>query len=497
MKSNFNARGLIPIVSLLLINSITQHSVAAEVAGTPTSLPIWPQTFEISGPETAGFGFVVTQPGPVSIDVDTRGMPVVVSLTGPGSVPLQRSGSGKLQLAIDVTPQDLQRGLLWSINIGMANKVMSARASGSVSLTEPPVDVARALGSIKAAARARPSRVELTDAEQAQMSSASAQRLALFEQQRQQSIAREFDKLRPFSQQAQARLAGQVQSRALSRADVATGTLTPLQVPETRPTRTPVTPAPSPTTASSSQAIQSATPSSPQTVMPNPAIVALSLAAGDPGKPVMISGSAFGNGGGEVHLVIAPGVDLVAKVDIWSDTQIFTSVPNATGVQGFDGQLYVIRAVDKTRSNLVAFRFIPRMVRREIAFTTDRTLGLPVDWYAQSNSSKAAVVRRYNANPFGGFFGDDLFFPRTRLVNGWTVNDVYFECAPGSCMGGGFVQEFRPRTDSPFVKVHWWVNPANIGAGMSYLHYVYALGITGAHGLPDGVACVNAPCNDP
>ena len=68
----------------------------------------------------------------------------------------------------------------------------------------------------------------------------------------------------------------------------------------------------------------------------------------------MINGSGFGSGG-EVHFVIAPGKDLQtpAETVIWSDNQIFASVPDAAGALGFSGTVYIKRTTDSIKSNLM------------------------------------------------------------------------------------------------------------------------------------------------
>jgi hypothetical protein len=47
--------------------------------------PTFPQKFDVRGPELASFGFAVTQPGPVTVDVQGQGVPVLVTLQTLGS----------------------------------------------------------------------------------------------------------------------------------------------------------------------------------------------------------------------------------------------------------------------------------------------------------------------------------------------------------------------------------------------------------------------------
>src|SRR5262249_15582191 len=89
------------------------------------------------------------------------------------------------------------------------------------------------------------------------------------------------------------------------------------------------------------------------------AIKSLSVTQGEPDDPVMINGTAFGTSAGEVHFVIAPNMDLPQKNVVWTDAQIFASVPHPTsGVPAFNGTVYVKRA-DGVLSNLIPFTFVP------------------------------------------------------------------------------------------------------------------------------------------
>lgn len=78
-------------------------------------LPTFPQKFDVQGPESDSFGFAVTQPGPVVVDVQNQGAPVIVTLQGPASQPISQQGAGQVRLAYTVTPQDIQNGVLLSL----------------------------------------------------------------------------------------------------------------------------------------------------------------------------------------------------------------------------------------------------------------------------------------------------------------------------------------------------------------------------------------------
>jgi hypothetical protein len=220
----------------------------------------------------------------------------------------------------------------------------------------------------------------------------------------------------------------------------------------------------------------------------NPIITSLSVTQGQPGDPVMINGSNFGSGVGEVHFVIANGKDKLATAAVWSDNQIFVSVPDETGVLAFNGTVYVKRVSDQKLSNLVGFRFEPTLEMREIRATMDRVLKGPV-----APQSPANQIQHTTNNFIAGFKDNDLFFSNGRLKNGWVSDDAVTQCdlTPTSdgrnfCEGGVYVWEIRKGTDSPYLNVRWWLNPAPF-AGFSHMWYGYALRVVGPKGVPDGL----------
>jgi hypothetical protein len=227
--------------------------------------------------------------------------------------------------------------------------------------------------------------------------------------------------------------------------------------------------------------------STPQQQGPTtPTITSLSVPQGQPGDPVMINGNNFGSGSGEIHFVIANGKDVVAPAGvIWSDTQIFTSVPDATGLLAFNGQVYVKRAADQKMSNLVAFRFEPTLEIREIRGTMDRVLTDPV-WRGLSSAGEIDHGRMA-ANFLVGDKNNDEFFINTRLKNGWVADDATVTCKHDACNGGAYLWEIKTGGDWPYLNVRWWLNP-DPPFGFSDVKYNFAVRIIGPKGVPDGVA---------
>ncbi|HEX7552372.1 MAG TPA: hypothetical protein VF378_02370, partial [Geothrix sp.] len=102
--------------------------------------------------------------------------------------------------------------------------------------------------------------------------------------------------------------------------------------------------------------------------------------------------------------------------------------------------------------------------------------GYPYDSVISEGFDKQFGAVEHFGDPFWGIFfggkGDDEFYRTQRLANGWMVVDARIFDSwgnPGARadLGAGeaTIAEFRPGTNSPFVKVHWWRDP---GALLEY-----------------------------
>ncbi len=231
-----------------------------------------------------------------------------------------------------------------------------------------------------------------------------------------------------------------------------------------------------------------------------PVITSLSVTQGQPGDPVMINGSNFGSGVGEIHFVIANGKDVLAPAGaIWSDTQIFTSVPIQTGLTAYNGQIYVKRAADKKPSNLAAFRFEPTLELRRFMLPVgvgDKYLPRPPAYSGSGNycGNGAGLCLVYNPPSFfEGAKGTDQFFINTHLTNGWVLDEVSFRSY--QCENGcNYLDEQAIGSDRPYFTVRWWVNG---GGFLVYSHSGYNIpwiAIRGPKGVPDGLTCTPASC---
>ena len=57
-------------------------------------MPTWPQKWIVNNREPAGFGFGLTQPGLVTVDVQSQGAPVVVELSAAGAPAVSKRTNG-------------------------------------------------------------------------------------------------------------------------------------------------------------------------------------------------------------------------------------------------------------------------------------------------------------------------------------------------------------------------------------------------------------------
>jgi hypothetical protein len=302
-------------------------------------------------------------------------------------------------------------------------------------------------------------------------------RRAQYDQQRQQVRAQLHAQLQPLAAAAQMRVANRVGTRGLAQESPARMTAAP---PGIRAAKAPTAPGTGTSPQPPVGGVSGPAPA-PQTAA-NPVITSVSVAHGQPGDPVVITGSGFGTGG-TVLFTLNPGKDVEAHVDIWSDTQVFVDVPDASEILGFNGGVYVVQA-QGIRSNPVPFQFIPSTEFRDLRATWDVVLQSP---YITSVVPYQEVRENYNV--FAGFQGNDVLFASTILKNGWVVEDASVFCFSSSPCTGGAYPLIVPR-GSPLAAttVHWWIDAASLDSYPVYFTYTFAVRIAGPKGVPDGVA---------
>lgn len=446
----------------------------------------WPLRFELLAGASQGTGFAVTQPGPIRITLQATGAPLTLTLRRPDGRTIERTGAGSLVLEDAATKPDIERGLFWAIAVRPAQQVAKAPtgivvrtrpvqtsvATGSIAVEHPAADAAR----VEAAYRQKitSSKKPITvppmpppTSPQADFNAAVVQRQAT-----------ELQRLRPtippdtFTQLDQ-RMTIRKQGKSLE---------------ETVPLQN-----------------LSATKQFARSVPVPPVFTSASATEGDPGTPLTLGGSELGAAVGTVHFIVATGRDVIAPITRWSSTQIVTEVPLVVGLPAFDGQVYIERA-DGKKTTPAAFRFIPQYevgwLNLPIASDGDLYWDIfemiPKGKFNDSNVSRGGAFQRWASasgvgayNEVFGAGGDDEFYLTSRLRNSWVVESAqitYYE--PNTASGGAWINDFRPGTDQPYVKVHWWM-PSYMdpdGPGQQY----YRVGIVVKR--PKGLPCSATPC---
>jgi hypothetical protein len=468
----------------------TLQPSATKPMATPPTSGQGPQAFELQVGEQTSFGFAASQPGPILVTVTWQGAPLLVTLVKPGGGTLERQGSGTVSLQYAATAEDVRKGVLWAVNLrapqaatlptGTASNQVHEKpvkqqpqvlAKGTVILHHPPGDPKLAQAELKArqdqakAAQAKPqpapSAPSLLAQKQAALQKQQATRqIQLLEQVR--------SKLPAEVHQKMAQKIAAAASQPLPGAKVLGTTL-----PSAAGSGGPVPPSGTPGTK--------ATKDAPPAGTSDPVIASLSISAGQPGDPVLITGSGFSGTTGEVHFIVANGRDLTALISGWNDGQIFTAVPDVSGLQAFSGQVYVKRGAASSR--FVPFQFNPALEYRSVALTTDRLLSKAGS--GESFSPQYSSISHEGIFDLFGARGEDEYFLVTRLRNGWVVDSAYvsnpFSGTLGTWTAGNasaYITEFRGGTDSPYVKVHWWRE------GYSLVTYRPNVIIRGPKGVP-------------
>jgi hypothetical protein len=512
----------------------------------------YPRGFDIPANGRRFDGFAVGQPGPVRVMVRSA-QSIVVGLRRPDGRMVERSGSGDLAIDDAASAADVQQSLFWSVSI--RPQQAGGGAQGQIMVSHPPADpqaVSAALARNTEQARSQ-AQSALAQAPAGPAADPNAVLAARQRELDQQTLARHSaalqnlrtqlpaDTVAVMSQAQQARAQGQplAQTQQAMVSDTrlqqfaAAGVLSP-SAPAGITRAAPsggrlLAPSGGGAAASAQGGGASAqgggTPASPavagaidrafkkdgsapppsggaaQQVAARPLITSTSEAGGDPGTPVMIQGTNFGNTRGEVRFIVANGRDLPAPIAFWSATQVMAEVPDVSGVREFAGQMYVKRA-DGAQSDLRPFAFRPAMERRHIGpiGRAERRVNAPDEGFIED-----AVVHPYallwkgwgsSHVPNGGYVsrlsflfggsGSDQYFLNGRLANGWRVES----CTIGSRDAGTTTPRVTRGQATATIKrcpvgsdvlrtdVDWWIDFA------SGINYSLRLNIIGPKGVP-------------
>jgi hypothetical protein len=203
---------------------------------------------------------------------------------------------------------------------------------------------------------------------------------------------------------------------------------------------------------------------------PAPAIANLSATSGEPGDPILVTGTGF-TPATEVYFLVAPNRQEKASVGFSGDTQLMVEVPLVRGIPAFSG-LVLVKREDGQVSQGSPFRFTPRTVVVGYLFEnneviTDAVLhddgGATKEIRGSRSSTDSCLIVSHSLLGPMGFKVDDILFPNTRLKNGWIVEDVVFNGDIYAAQGRAELREFGKGTAALKMKVHGWTIAAYLG----------------------------------
>jgi hypothetical protein len=373
--------------------------------------PKWPQTFRLfAGEGAVTFGFPMTESGNVTVTASqTLGIPVRVELRRnpwAASPPIRSailSGPGtSMTFAYPATSVDLQAGALWTVEITPAAPVAPpAPNAGAQQIALGTISVQHPGASIQTALQRHP---------------------AILKQ------------LQPRQVINAATLNAQYQKELLDRRAADAAILK----------------------QNLGTAVQRQAPSNATTV---PRIISMSVSQGQPGTLVTIHGDGFGSNYGKVHFIVNPGIDVQVNPDSWNNDLINVHVPDESGIQAYAGQMYLVLG-SGIKVSPVPFQFNPDIVFLDFrpGWSDPNQQMDPTDMDFATSLHLQSIVRN-GTGDFFGHRGDDLFYPRLVLKNGWVVHSVAGGVDdlmyPGH--SGGYIVESRVGTPYPYVKFHWWM----------------------------------------
>ena len=234
-----------------------------------------------------------------------------------------------------------------------------------------------------------------------------------------------------------------------------------------------------------------------------PAITSLSVSSGQPNDPVLITGTNFGTAGA-VQFVINPAQTVQDSTPVWSDTQVFASVPAVTGIaSSYNGVVYVTNNCG--RSNMVSFQFQPQIVVQQLPIAANNVQwsdpACPSNWPSSlgaiESGCKPSPVSLTNNPTDGsatqGLFGSNLagakdndeFFQGYMLKNGWALDswNLLPDTDGDPNNTGVSVTGAQIGSPQPRLTVHSWVNAS--GFHNTYVEgYQLMIFIHGPAGVP-------------
>jgi uncharacterized protein YjbJ (UPF0337 family) len=220
---------------------------------------------------------------------------------------------------------------------------------------------------------------------------------------------------------------------------------------------------------------------------PAPTIANLSAISGEPGDPILVTGTGF-TAATEVYFLVAPNRQEKANIGFSGETQLMVEVPLVTGIPAFSG-LVLVKREDGQVSQGSPFRFTPRTVVVGYHFDeviTDATLhndgGADKDIRGSNSVNGSGFSVSHFSWSLVGFKLDDILFPSTRLNNGWVVEDVVFNGNSSPLQGKAELREFGKGSNALKMKVHGWTTAQTFGL-YGYVCYFGQILIRGPEGV--------------
>lgn len=216
-----------------------------------------------------------------------------------------------------------------------------------------------------------------------------------------------------------------------------------------------------------------------------PTITSLSAPSGEPGDPILVTGTGF-TAATEVYFLVAPSRQEKANISFAGDTQLMVEVPLVTGIPAFSG-LVLVKREDGQVSQGSPFRFTPRTVVTSFNFenVTDVILHNDAtgDTTKEFRGGKTGFTVEHDRPWFIdlGFKVDDTLFANTRLSNSWVVEDILLH-DPLPAISRAQLQESGKGTSALRMKVHGWTVAPFEGI-LFYVQYSASVLIRGPEGL--------------
>lgn len=360
--------------ALVLMAVLAWVALAGTALGATAeyALPTWPQAFSLRPGHAAGFGFPVTQPGTVTVEIEWTGAPLTVALqeaslpvAGAGSQPRppvpgsQPQSPPRARLSFSLSAADVQRSPVWHVTLGVPAQSASAgtptpAAEGRIAVVAPLADPAGLHARLQPIVEQRKaSAARMQPVNPAAVETAAAQKLQAFRQARAAKHAAERQGVF-----AQAKTSMDASRAALQQASAAVG------APRPATQRVAWTAAAQSVRRLGRTGVPGVTP--PNTRYDKPTLLRTTPGQGSPGDEVVIVAGGISDDptGKQVLFTVQPMVTLPGRI---LSTSIFGTevtlvvaapAPPTLGTPSYQGQVHVLDEKGLA-TNTLPFQFIP------------------------------------------------------------------------------------------------------------------------------------------